>query len=107
MSLLKLDKTPQEHSREQIESQLRTVFSTIQSLGENIARVVWENAYGLTPQEVMDVLGTDGGDLDGLLVSLFDVYNAAVPKPAELAGWIPEDKQLSTDAEGNVTISDK
>lgn len=55
-----LNPTPAEQTAQWISSAFAGCKSTIVATWNNLEQLVWRNPHGLTPQEVFDVLGSDG-----------------------------------------------
>ena len=84
----------------------RKVFETYQGLIESYASIrqmVWDNPQGLTPQEVLDALGTSGAELFQLSGLLVNTVNTA--QPDTLSGDQPYEFTVNPD--GSVVVGDK
>ncbi len=78
-------------------------FQGLIGVYSDIAKRVWDNQQGLTPQEVMDALGTNAADLFQLSALLVTTVNTA--KPGTLDGEQPYEFTINPD--GTVTVGAK
>ena len=95
--------TPEKQNRsaQAIQSQAAALFTNMGRTYEQISNIVFNNPQGLTPQEVLDGLGTNAAELLGLSDLLVQTVNAAVP------GTITPDRPgtLTPNPDGTVTVS--
>lgn len=65
-----------------------------------LKQTVWENPQGLTPQQVFDALGTNGGELFSLSTLLVTTVNTVIP--GTLTDTHPYEFTINPD--GTVTV---
>lgn len=102
--LIDFDISPAEQTLDIIRSGARGCLQQIKASVTNCGSIVWTNPMGLTPQEVFDVLDTQGEVLITLLTTLRTAHNAVVPKAHDIGALLPEGVTISYDAEGRVTV---
>ena len=110
MSLL--DNNNQELTKEQkkeravqnLRSNTSVLFMRMIQTYEQGMRTVWNNQQGLTPQEVMDGLGTDAAEAVNLRQLLKQTIQQA--KPDQELSQRPEGKDLQINDDGTVTVVD-
>ena len=110
MSLLEDTANQEPTQEEKLARATRRVKQSSSQLFQNMintfnqtSQIIWANSQGLTPQEIFDELGTDGGELLQLSELLVTTVNTALP------GTLPTEKpyDIAVDAEGNVTVTPK
>ena len=106
MALIDFDPTAEEQTLNIIKSGVRGSLSQTKSSIEHAMSIVGENPFGLTPQEVFDVLGTQGLTLVNILMTLRTAFNSVAPSAHDIGALIPDGKTVSFDGEGNGTVGD-
>ena len=71
----------------------------VQNYNSNVNRV-WNNQYGLTPQQVLTGFGPDASGLFGLANKLADTINYAIPNTITI-GSLP----VTFNQDGTVTVN--
>jgi len=72
---------------------------------ENVERLIWQNPYGLTPQQTFDILGTRAAGLLTLKDSILPMLDAAFP--GETVDRLkPDGVTLAVNEDGTVTVSE-
>ena len=70
---------------------------------ENVERMIWQNPYGLTPQQTFDVLGTKAVALLQLKAAMLPMLDAAFPGE-KIDRLKPENLTIRMNEDGTVTI---
>lgn len=77
--------------------------NTLRSAWGNANALIWQNPYGLTPQQVFDALGTKAGLLLALSQQIVPLLEAADAE--ELPVLRPEGVVITVNQDGTVTLS--
>lgn len=104
------DKPADQKTRETVTRAMSAGFAGIKGTFEQLKRLVWANPFGLTPQQVLDLLG--GNDEDGKNLSaakLFAASDACVTL-LNLTGEgittvLPPGVTATINSDGTVTLS--
>lgn len=83
----------------------RMAHDVVRNSIETIRGLVWENPHGLKPQDVMNALGKDAGELEKYLPPL--VACADTVSESKIASWVPTGKTVTVAEDGSVTVADK
>jgi hypothetical protein len=88
-----------------------TLVGCIQSMraaSDNAQRFVWANPYDMTPQQVLDLLGTDAGATVQLWYQMAALINGSGitngGQPLQVTGLMPEGTNLQFNADGTITV---
>lgn len=92
----------QEITKKQIAADAYTAYNALVKAHGSIYKRVWQNNLGLTPQEVFDVLGSQGSELFRLSAILIQTVNTA--KPGSISYTQPYHFTINPD--GTVTVGD-
>lgn len=90
-------------TNQQIRVLLNNQFRQIIQVTNQVAELVWNNAEGLTPKEVVDALGTDAVQLFQIGAVMAGAINAITPNT--LPTEAPYNVTINQD--GSVTVGDK
>jgi hypothetical protein len=72
---------------------------------ENVERMIWQNPYGMTPQQVFDLLGTRAAGLLSLKDAILPMLDLAFPN--EVVDRLkPQSVMLTVNADGTVTVAE-
>lgn len=77
--------------------------NTLRGAWGNANALIWQNPYGLTPQQVFDALGTKAGLLLALSQQIVPLLEAADAE--ELPVLRPEGVVITVNQDGTVTLS--
>ena len=91
----------QNRAAQAIQSQAANLFANMGRTYEQISNIVFNNPQGLTPQEVLDALGTNAAELLSLSDLLVQTVNAAAP--GTITPGYPV--TLTANPDGTVTVS--
>jgi hypothetical protein len=81
-------------------------FQQARSAFLNIDRLVWQNPWGLTPQQAFDALGTRAGSLVTYQTRLATFINQNTPGTAnDVATIKPAGVTITVNGDGTVTLS--
>lgn len=69
--------------------------------------IVWANPQGLTPQQVLDELGSDASVLFGLSNALMPLLNQSLPANQQLPSPVPGNYTYVINADGTITLTKK
>jgi len=88
-----------------IRHSVRMAHDVVRNSLDTIRGLVWENPHGLKPQDIMNALGKDAGELETYLPPL--VTCADTVSESKIASWVPTDKTVTVAEDGSVKIADK
>lgn len=91
----------QNRAAQAIQSQASNLFTNMGRTYEQISNIVFNNPQGLTPQEVLDGLGTNAAELLSLSDLLVQTVNTAAPDT--ITPGYPA--TLTANPDGTVTVS--
>lgn len=78
--------------------------AVMRSALENTEMLIWRNPFGLEPQAVFDLLGTNAGPLLALKAAVLPLLDAAFP--GEVVDRLkPDGVTLTVNDDGTVTVS--
>lgn len=83
----------------------RMAHDVVRNSLDTIRGLVWENPHGLKPQDIMNALGKDAGELEKYLPPL--VACADTVSESKITSWVPTDKTVTVAKDGSVTVADK
>ncbi len=106
MALIDFDISPAEQTLDIIRSGARGCLQQIKASVENSKSVVWQNPFGLSPQEVFDALDTQGKVLVDLLATLRTAHNSVVPAAHHIGALLPDGMTVTFNAEGKGTVGE-
>lgn len=95
--------TAQERTAQILRDSLEGGRNVIRASLENVERMIWANPFGLSPQEVFDILGTRAGPLLALKATLLPILVASFPGQA-IGRLKPDNVTLVVGEDGTVTI---
>lgn len=96
------DKTAAQRTADDLSGSLQAGYAGLRGTFLMLSRLVWRNPYRLTPQQVLDLLGSDAA-------KLFAVSNAAV-ELLNLVGEgiesvVPEGWNYTINPDGTITLT--
>jgi hypothetical protein len=103
MSLIKIptsSDSPQDACGVAIQNLLTNQFNMTVNSFNRVFSMVWNNPSGLTPQQVMEGLGTSAGQLFSIMAAMQTAINTI--QPGTLAQTAPN--QVTINSDGTVTI---
>jgi len=106
MALIEFDISPKDETLDILRKGARGCLAQMKASVENAISIVWQNPHGLTPQEVFDVLDTQGKTLVNFLTTLRTTYNGIAPTAHDIGALTPAGKTVSFDGEGRGTVED-
>lgn len=106
MAFIDFDVSPADETLGILSSGVRGCLFQMKATVDNALSIVWQNPYGLTPQEVFDVLDTHGETWAGLMQKLKTTYNSVAPSNHDIGDLVPADKTLTFDGTGKGTVGD-
>ncbi len=104
--LIDFDVSPAEQTLAIIRSGARGCLQQIKASVTNSISVVCQNPLGLSPQEVFDVLDTQGEVLVDLLTTLRTAYNSVVSEAHHIGALLPNGMTVTFDANGKGTVGE-
>ncbi len=93
-----------ERAAKNIIGSVQTTHNALLNTQKNVFRAVWNNQQGLTPQQVLDALGSKASELflvGGKTVDFLLSLEADVIKPDEFLPY----KEVTINANGTVTVT--
>ena len=90
----------QQQAALRIQNEATVLFTRMGQTHNQIMQIVFQNQQGLTPQQVLDAVGTSGAELLTLAGSLVTLVNTAVP--STLPTTFPY--TLTVNPDGTVTV---
>lgn len=97
--------TPQEQTAHALRNIVVGGLNFLRATYDNGQQMVWQNPYGLTPQEVFDCLGADSGELVRISDALGDFINTFAPEDQQVGSKKPSVVVLTINADGTVVLS--
>ena len=86
-------------------------IASMRAAFDNAQRLVWQNPWGLTPQQVFDVMGATALQQVALAGGLAQLINGSGVlengTPIQVVGLMPADKDMQFNQGGTVTVVDK
>lgn len=92
----------QELVRKRLVQMTNAIYSMMLNTHKQGMATVWENRLGLTPQEVMDALGTDAADL----LRLSQLLKTTLSEADESTELVDTPQELTVNADGTVTVNE-
>jgi len=87
-----------------IRSTIAGAASMLRAQFDNACQLVWHNAYGLTPQQVLDALGTDAAELFAISNTIIPILNQAADAEHQITSVVPDGTTYTLNADGTITL---
>lgn len=95
----------QQRTLQFLQDSLHGSLNTLRAAFDNGQMLVWENPYGLTPQEVFTALGENAGAMVAVSNATIAYINALAPEEKHIASKKPAETVLTVNEDGTVTLS--
>lgn len=103
-----IGQSPESVTQRTLTDFLTNAINSMRAASDSAQRIVWQNPWGLTPQQVFDVLGTSAGPTTQLWYGLAQLVNGAGitenGQPVQVTGLMPAGTTLTFNVDGTVTV---
>lgn len=105
MSLLVPD--IEQQTKSVIQNTIIGALSTLEACFNNVMKYVWENPYGLTPQQVHAVMGTNMAEVYAIGQEILPILNNALEKlgKSPITTIVPAGVTATPHEDGTVTLA--
>lgn len=104
MALIEREVSPNETTLRTLRNLLTGWVNQTKAVQDHVRQLVWVNQYGLSPQEVFDLLARDGKEL----ITLADMLGVAIETAGEVKPvFVPVEKELKENPDGTITVAVK
>ena len=101
--LIAIEQTPEIRTQRIIEDAATGCFQIMLVTWRNLYEQVWANPFGLTPQQVLDLVGADAAKLFALSSQIAEMLNQI--QPGCVVNAVPEGWKYAVNGDGTVTVS--
>lgn len=105
MALIEITPNPTSQTRQLIRDGIQGWFNFTRACYDNIQNLIWENPFGLTPQQAFDSLGIDATELLVYAGEIEALFARRAPEGGELVSKRPEGVTITPNQDGTVTVS--
>jgi ABC-type sulfate transport system substrate-binding protein len=97
--------TPEEQTLQLARDIAQGSLNFLRASFNNGQRLVWDNPYGLTPQQALDCLDGSAADLVRMSQALAVFINSFAPEESHVTSMMPQGATVALNADGTVTIT--
>lgn len=98
--------TPQEQTLQLLKNNIAGSYQQLRASFNSAVMLIWQNPYGLSPQEVLDLLGTNAYSVFAYSNAVVTLLNQAATETGEtvITNVVPVGVTYTVNVDGSITL---